>query len=108
MRIVENRFLPPKQFIAINLFGVMFVKRGKAKFINERTFRHERIHTQQMNELLYVPFYLLYFVEWLVKLCFYGRKAYYHISFEREAFANDRNVDYLSIRKRFAWVKYLK
>lgn len=33
--------------------------------------------------------------------------AYYDNCFEREAFANMRNVEYLAVRPIFAWVKYI-
>jgi hypothetical protein len=40
-----------------------------------------------MKEMLYIPFYLWYGVEWLVKLFCKGN-AYRNISFEREAYDN--------------------
>ena len=100
--------MPPKGFLAINLFGVMFVRRGNKERVGERTIRHETIHTRQMTELLFVFFYIWYGIEWLVKLPKYGAKhAYNNLSFEREAYENDDDVLYLANRKPFAWVKYL-
>jgi hypothetical protein len=40
-----------------------------------------------MKEILYIPFYLWYGVEWLIKL-FYKGNAYRNLSFEREAYDN--------------------
>ena len=53
-------------------------------------------------------FYLWYVIEWLVKIPFNGRKAYGSISFEREANCYEYNETYLMIRKRFAWLRFIK
>lgn len=53
-------------------------------------------------------FYILYVLEWLVKLCFYGTEAYRNISFEREANAGEDDETYLENSGYFEWVKYLK
>lgn len=100
MKIIYNRWIPFKGFLAINLFGVMFV-RGKAADVTPRLINHERIHTAQMRELGYVPFYIIYFLEWLYRLTRNGN-AYRNISFEREAYANDGNPDYLRTRRKHA------
>lgn len=71
------------------------------------TLNHEAIHTEQMKELLYVGFYLWYVVEWLVKLFIYGKDAYRNISFEREAYAYEGYEGYLTIRKRYNWIRKL-
>ena len=105
MKIIRNKYIPFQGYKAINLFGVLFV-RGNAR-INERTLRHEAIHTAQMKEMLYIFFYLWYVIEWLVRLFMKGN-AYRNISFEREAYSNEDDVIYLEDRKRFAWFKYLK
>jgi hypothetical protein len=53
-------------------------------------------------------FYTWYFLEWLTKLVTPPIGAYKDISFEREAHMNDVNLEYLKIRKYFAWLKYIK
>ena len=68
---------------------------------------HERIHTAQQREMLYVGFYLAYFFEWVVRLPMRGN-AYRNISFEREAYANQRNLDYLHSRRPYSWRRYMK
>lgn len=103
MKIVRNKFIPFPGYKAINLFGVLFV-RGNA-VIDEKTIRHESIHTAQMKEMLYVFFYLFYFIEWLVRLFMKGN-AYRNISFEREAYSNQNYINYLNERRWFAWVTY--
>ncbi len=72
---------------------------------------HEMIHYYQQREILVLPFFLWYGVEFLFRLIQYRnwKKAYRNISFEREAYANEVNYDYLrNVRVRFAWIKYLK
>lgn len=106
MKIIYNNILPPKGFAAINIFGVIFVRKGIP--ISKRLLNHEAIHTAQMKSLFYVFFYLLYVCEWFIRLVQYrnSTKAYYTISFEREAYTNDCDMDYLKKRKAFNWVKY--
>ena len=104
MKIIRQNILPPKGFLAINLFGLLFCKKD-AK-INDVIVNHESIHTSQMKEMLYIPFYLWYVTEWLVKLLFKGN-AYKNISFEREAYDNQYNLNYLKERKHYSWIKRL-
>ena len=109
MKIIYNYLIPFSGFKAINLFGILFARKGAN--INERTLNHERIHSEQMRELLFVPFYLLYIIEFIIRIPmsdFDVHKAYRNISFEREAFANDENFEYLKTRKLFSAFKYLK
>lgn len=106
MKIVRSRYLPPlRRHAAINLFGVFFVHPDV--HVSKRLINHERIHTAQMRELLYLPFYLIYLIEWLVRLLFKDN-AYLSIGFEREAYRHERDPEYLEHRKHYAWVKYLK
>jgi len=104
MIIIRNKLIPFGSFRAINLFGILFVRKNAR--LGERTLNHERIHTAQWRELWYVGFLLWYLVEWIVRLP--KGNAYRNISFEREAYANDDNLTYLETRKRFAFVKYMK
>lgn len=100
MKLIINKWIPFKGFRAINLFGVCFVREGCA--MPPHSINHEKIHTAQMKELWYVGFYLLYFFEWLARLVVSPTIAYRSISFEREAYDNQYNYDYLKSRKRFA------
>lgn len=105
MKVIYNKWIPFKGFKAINIFGFLFARKGCV--IDERCLNHERIHTEQMKEMLYIPFYLWYVIEWIVKLFIYGKNSYRHISFEKEAFENDDNLDYIKERLIFCWWKYL-
>ena len=104
MKIVRNNIIPFKGYAAINLFGILFVRKGVK--ITDRLINHELIHTAQMKEMSYVPFYLWYVLEWLVRLTMKGN-AYRNISFEREAYANEYNQDYLRHRKPYSWTDYI-
>ena len=93
----------------MNLFGVLFVRWEKGKLkptLSRYTINHESIHTKQMKELGYIFFYIWYVIEWFIKL-FTTKNAYKSISFEREAYGNERNLLYLEKRKRYAWFKYI-
>ena len=106
MKIIRNKIIPfGKKFYAINLFGILFAK-GPCDRV---TLNHERIHTAQMKELAFIGFYILYLIEWVIRLIQYRNyfKAYSNISFEREAYANDRNLNYLSTRRHYSFLEYL-
>lgn len=107
MKIIKNRLIPFPGFLAINLFGVLFVRKEYSHQLSKYAINHEQIHTAQMKELLYIGFYILYFLEWFIKLFKYGFKAYRNISFEREAFNNEYNLGYLLNRKPYSWTKYI-
>ena len=105
MKIVRTSILPFRGFSAINLLGVLFVHPGV--YLSQELMNHERIHTAQQREMLFVFFYIAYLIEWLVRLPMRG-SAYGNISFEREAYDNQRNPDYLKTRRPFAWRRYMK
>ena len=107
MPIIKNKILPiGKKFYAINLFGIIFAK-GEC---NRIVINHEKIHTHQMLELLILPFYLIYVIEWLIKIIIYrdSIRAYMNISFEREAYKNERDFSYLKKRRLFSFLRYFK
>lgn len=98
MKLIYNNLIPFKGFKAINLFGLCFVHNGMK--MSDKDINHESIHTAQMKELLYIPFYVLYFGEWIVRLFMKGN-AYRNISFEREAYNNQNDLTYLNRRKHY-------
>ena len=107
MKIKYSKIIPFKGFYAINLFGTYFIRdEYKGEKIPKSTLNHEAIHTEQMKELGYIFFYILYFLEWVVRLFINGRWAYYKLSFEREAYENEKNYKYLNKRKPYSWFKY--
>ena len=110
MKVIRNSVIPFKGFLAINLFGVVFVRKEywdkKDAWHKQKCLLHESIHTAQMRELLFVGFYILYLLEWLVRLALDYKTAYRRISFEVEAYRNEGDEEYLENRKLFAqWRK---
>ena len=106
MRTIINKFLPFPGFRFFNFFGILFVRENNTNAIKAEDYNHEAIHTAQMKELLYVFFYIIYFLEWLYRLIFHTKTAYIGISFEKEAYENESNLNYLNTRKHFAqWRK---
>lgn len=77
--------------------------------LSRRLVIHERIHLRQQTELLIVPFYLLYLLEFLLGLIRFRNsyEAYRNISFEQEAYSNDTNSSYLRVRPFWNWRRYL-
>lgn len=105
MKIIRNPLLPPKDYDAINIMGMLFCR--KSTRITPDIVRHEQIHTRQMIELLFVGFYLWYVIEWLLRLPMKGN-AYRNLCFEREAYDNMYDKQYLKRRKPYAWMKYYR
>lgn len=111
MIVIPNHIIPFPGYLAINLFELVFVRKeywdNRSEAGKAITLNHEAIHSRQMRELLYVFFYIIYFFEWLIRLCFVnGNKAYENISFEKEAYAHETDPDYLKNRKHYAqWRK---
>ena len=110
---IERSFVPkllsffaPIKIWAIS-FGIFVWCRG---VLSERVKRHETIHYQQQIELLFIFQWLLYVIFWAWGMAKYrdGKTAYKENPFEREAFGNDRDENYLSSRPRYNWIKYLK
>ncbi len=70
---------------------------------------HERIHLRQQLEMLVLPFFIWYITEYVIRYIYYRNsyKAYSNISFEREAYRNESNLNYLKNRSSWAFIKYL-
>ena len=73
--------------------------------------RHESIHWAQQKELLFIGFLILYtffYFKNLIRLGWKFRKdAYRAIPFEQEAYRNEYVVDYIKIRKKYEWMRYV-
>ena len=104
------------------VFPFIFAKKGVK--MTDRRINHEKIHLRQEAVLIivsllilipaiwyfslplwmmafsYSTFYILWFIFYLI----YG---YRNIPFEKEAYDNDNNLNYLDDINLFAWVKYL-
>lgn len=107
MKIIVNNLIPFQGFIAMNLFGFLFVRKDLKDKVNERVINHESIHTAQMKEMLYIFFYIWYLIEWFINVFRFleFHEAYRNIKFEKEAFTYQDDYEYLSHRKKWAWIK---
>ena len=109
MKIIYNKYFPKGNFTAINLFGIVFA-RIEYKDLSNQELNHEKIHSRQIVEMLGPLYYIIYFIEWIIRLIQYKNtiEAYKNISFEREAYKNDKNLHYLNHRKPFSFINYYK
>lgn len=108
-KVIETKLVPDGRIAAITLFGLVFTR--DRRWVDRYVLNHELIHCHQQLEWLYIPFFMLYLVEWMVNIVKQfviasGRidldRAYRDISFEREAYANERDFTYLSRRRHYA------
>jgi hypothetical protein len=102
MFVLVIPFLLPKNFLGLTLWPFIILKECSLK-ADEVFMNHERIHLRQQLELLILPFFLWYLIEYMIRLIQYkdGKKAYRNISFEREAYSNEKDLQYL--KKRPFW-----
>lgn len=114
MKIIYNNLIPFKGYSAINLCGILFVRNDCRDQVDDEMINHESIHSKQIFEMLVIFFYIWYIIEWFIKLFKYGDSdedgrgdAYHNISFEREAYDNEKDLEYLNKRKPYSWWYYL-
>lgn len=101
MKIIYNSLLPFPGYSAMMFFGVIFARKSSAP-LSARTIRHEQIHAAQAKDCVgFIPYYLRYLVQWV-------KYGYRNSPFEREAYDNEHNDDYLNLRPKHAWKTYLK
>ena len=97
MFIIKNNIIPFEGFKAMTIWPFIFVREDES--FDDIDLNHEKIHCRQQIELLIIFFYIIYFIEWLLK-------SYRTISFEKEAYNNESDLKYLEHRKWFAmWRK---
>lgn len=107
MILIVNKYLLGKGFKGISLWPFVVLRHKKSAkdpvFIN-----HERIHLKQQQELLVLPFYLVYLAEFGLRYLKYRNsyKAYRNISFEREAYENEADLHYCKNRKLWGFMDY--
>lgn len=109
MILIVFKYLTPRGFRGLTFYPFVFLA-DKDDKLNKVFINHERIHIRQQIELLILPFYLWYFTEYLLRLIQYkdSKKAYYNISFEREAYVNEKDLDYIKQRSFWNFLKYIK
>lgn len=108
MFLIISKYLIPKGYRGLTLFPFVIIKDFLDKE-NKVLLNHEKIHIRQQLELLIVPFFVLYFLEFLLRLIQFKdrNKAYRNISFEREAYANEKDLEYLKKRPFWKFRNYI-
>lgn len=131
MKIIYNDIIPFKGMLAITIWPFVFVRNG-TRILNEVDINHESIHGRQQIEVLITSLLIIgilvlfahispwwFFLAPLIYFCWYGieyfikryilgdKKAYRNLSMEKEAYGEEKNLEYLKTRKLFAWLKYL-
>ena len=90
------------------LFPFILIREKKNRN-NAILINHERIHLRQQLELLIVPFYLLYLINYLYQMIttLDHQTAYRNIIFEQEAYDHEKELNYLEKRRMFGFLFYL-
>lgn len=112
MIVVVNPFLfkiLPNSPMAMALFPLVLIDSEKNRH-NQILLNHEKIHLRQQKELLILPFYVLYLLNYFVNLLIYRnhRKAYFNICFEREAYRHEADMGFLKARSFCNFLKFLR
>lgn len=108
MFLIVSKYLIPKGYRGMTLYPFVIIRNFLDKE-NKVLLNHEKIHIRQQLELLVLPFFLWYFLEYLIRLIQYKdrSKAYRNISFEKEAYTNECDQNYLQKRKIWSFSKYV-
>ena len=61
--VLQMKLIPKE--ICLNFFG-LFLTQDKS-WIDKYIINHELIHSAQQKELLRIPFYIIYLIEWLFR-----------------------------------------
>lgn len=105
--ILISKYIVPKGYVGITIFPFIFLKYKTLKW-NKVLINHEKIHLRQQLELLIVPFFIIYIIEFLIRFVKYKdwNLAYRNISFEREAHKNQADLKFLEIRRFWNFINY--
>lgn len=107
MILIVLKFLTPRGFRGLTFFPFVILADIKDKK-NRVLINHEKIHIRQQLELLILPFYLWYFIEFFMLWVKFKdkNKAYRNIVFEREAYSLEADLMYLKKRKIWSFWKF--
>ncbi|MDI9257512.1 hypothetical protein [Flavobacterium sedimenticola] len=107
MIVVVFKYLVPKGYRGLTIFPLVILKARNSK-ADAILLQHERIHLRQQLELLVLPFFIWYAIEFLLRWMVLRNRhqAYREISFEREAYANEKDLHYLQQRSIWNFLNY--
>lgn len=105
--IILSKYLVPRGYTGLAVYPFVFLKHKNLK-LDKVLINHEKIHLKQQLELFVIPFFLFYLIEFCVRLIQYKNwyLAYRNISFEREAYKNEHDLNYLESRSIWSFAKY--
>ena len=108
MIVLVFKFLIPKGFRGLTIYPFVFLS-NRSDSQNKVLLNHEKIHIRQQLELLIIPFFIWYVTEYLIRILRYKNRivAYRNISFEREAYCNEKDLNYVKSRYIWRFLKYL-
>jgi len=108
MFLIVFKYLTPKGFRGITFFPFVFLSDMQDKK-NPSFVNHEKIHIRQQIEMLVIPFFIWYGIEFLFRWIQLKdrRAAYYNISFEREAYAKEKDLNYCKKRSFWKFLSYV-
>lgn len=101
-------FIFVRNYVGLTLWPFIVLRDDRLKK-DRALINHERIHLRQQLELFIIPFYVWYLLEWAVRCCMYRNayRAYQNLSFEREAYRHEGDLNYLNSRNPYSFIKYL-
>ena len=118
-----NSLIPFPGYIAMMFFGFIFYQKNYESYLSDPNKKgrirtmviHENIHLEQIKDFgtLFkwckplqiliggIFFYIIYLFEWIVRLFINGpSKAYKNISFEKEAYENELDYEYIQKKRK--------
>jgi len=108
MIVIVSKYLIPVGYKGLTICPFIILKSKQDK-MDIVLINHEKIHIQQQIELLFIPFFVWYFCEYIIRLLQYRDHylAYKNISFEKEAYAYELDLQYLKNRLLWSFLKFL-
>jgi len=106
--ILVFKYFFRKNYVGLTLWPFIIVKERVYKE-DSVLINHEKIHLKQQQELLILPFYVWYVGEWVLRTLLYWNsyRAYQNISFEREAYAYEKDLGYPERRSSYSFLNFI-
>ena len=107
MILIVFKYLTPRGFRGLTFFPFVFLMNNE-DVLDKVFVNHEKIHLRQQLELLVLLFYVWYVMEFLIRWIITKDKnvAYRNISFEKEAYTNEKDLNYLKSRSFWKFLNY--
>lgn len=105
--LIFSKYLFFPRFHALAIWPFIILKSRNLQY-DKVIINHEKIHLRQQIELLWLLYFVWYLVEFIIHWIRLGdfMKAYYAISFEKEAYKHEGDPEYLRKRKFWQFLKF--